>query len=197
MRIQKSFYTRTNVVEVAQDLLGKILITRQNGLVTKGIIVEVEAYSQTEKACHAYNQRKTERTSIMFGEGGHAYVYLVYGIHYLFNIVTNSKNSADAVLIRALEPVEGIDIMLKRRKMSKIEKRLTSGPGALSKAMGIDIGMYGLSLNGNVVWLEHNKRNILPSDIVAAKRVGVDYAGKDALLPWRFYLKESEWVSRI
>ena len=196
MKVEKSFYTRTNVVETAMDLLGKSLCTRKNGIITKGIIVETEAYSQHERACHAYDQRKTERTSIMFGEGGHAYVYLIYGIHYLFNIVTNHAETADAVLIRAIEPIEGIDTMIKRRNMSMIEKRLTSGPGSLSRAMGIDLRMYGLPLDGNRVWLEHTDENPAMTDIITSERVGVGYAGEDARLPWRFLLKDNPWVSK-
>jgi DNA-3-methyladenine glycosylase len=133
----------------------------------------------------------------MFSKGGMAYVYLCYGIHHLFNVVTNIEGMADAILIRALEPIQGVEEMLSRRNMHVLEKRLTSGPGVLTKAMGITTEHYGLSLLGNVIWFEESGREVPENRIKASKRIGVDYAGEDALKPWRFYIKENGWVSRL
>lgn len=196
MKLERSYYLGDDVTEIARGLLGKSICTRLKGIITKGKIVETEAYSEKEKACHAYGRRKTERTSVMFGEGGHAYVYFVYGMHYLFNIVTNRGDVAEAILIRAIEPIEGVDVMLKRRGMSSIENRLTSGPGSLSKAMGIDLSMYGLPLDGDIIWLEQSDKGPEKAEIISTKRIGVDYAGEDAGLPWRFILKDNPWISK-
>jgi DNA-3-methyladenine glycosylase len=196
MKLHKDFYTRNNVVEVARDLLGKKLVTSINGKITSGIITETEAYRGTnDKACHANNNRRTPRTEIFYNEGGVAYVYLCYGIHHLFNIITNEKNKADAVLIRAIEPIGGIEVMMKRRNFTEIKFNLTAGPGAMSKAMGINTKHYGVDLQSNVIWLEEHE-NISAKKIIARTRVGVGYAGKDALLPWRFSIKDNSWVSK-
>lgn len=190
------FYERDDVVSIARELVGKVLCTDIDGAVCKGIIVETEAYhGRMDRACHAFNKR-TARTEVMYGPGGTAYVYLCYGIHNLFNIVTNSKGVADAVLVRALEPLEGLAHMLKRRKMEKAVPALTAGPGSLSKAMGIDRGHYGSDLFGPPVWIEDHGIRYASSEIVAGPRIGVDYAGDDALLPWRFWVKGNKWVSR-
>ena len=155
MIIDKSFYLRNDVVQIGQELLGTVLNTRIGNEVTSGIIVETEAYSgAVDRASHAYPSKVTNRNRIMFEEGGRAYVYLIYGIHYLFNIVTNKSNIADAILIRALEPVGGQDTMMRRRHRNSME-RLTSGPGILTEAMGIDRSFYGEDLTGKRVWLEY------------------------------------------
>lgn len=191
-----SWYLHGDVVVVARNLLGKLLCTNFQGSVVKGKIVEVEAYSgDQDKACHANNQRQTKRNQVMFAAGGHAYVYLCYGIHHLFNVVTNLEGKADAVLIRALEPVEGIETMLKRRNMNKVEKRLTGGPGVLTQAMGINTQHYGTALNSNSIWIE-DAPLVESKHIVSTTRIGVEYAKEDALKPWRFYIKENSWVSR-
>jgi DNA-3-methyladenine glycosylase len=196
-KISRNFYLRKDVVEIARDLLGKCLVTRVNGEITSGIIVETEAYcGASDKASHAYPNKITRRNSVMFEDGGLSYVYLIYGIHYLFNIVTNTRGNADAVLIRALEPLEGIDIMKKRRNKSD-SIRITSGPGSLSQALGISLDMYGLVLTGDTVWLEEDPNSMSHSSGVAVTtRIGVDYAGEDALLPWRFYLSDNPWISK-
>lgn len=194
--MEMSWYLNDNVEEVAQQLLGKILCTKFDGVITRGKIVETEAYSgDNDKACHANNQKMTKRNQIMFGKGGHAYVYLCYGIHHLFNVVTNKEGNADAVLIRAVEPLEGVEMMMGRRKMNKIEKRLTAGPGTLSQALGIQISHYGIALNSNVIWIERGVK-VSENNIVSTTRIGVDYAEEDALKPWRFYIKENRWVSK-
>jgi DNA-3-methyladenine glycosylase len=138
MKLNEDFYQRKNVVKIAQELLGKGLFTRIGDILTGGIIVETEAYSWKERGCHAYGARKTSRNAIMFEKGGHAYVYMCYGIHFLFNVVTNLKATPEAVLIRALEPLAGIDQIKLRRLLSKNEFHLTSGPGKLTKALAID-----------------------------------------------------------
>ena len=192
--LPESFYQRDNVALIAKELLGKHLYTCIRGKVTSGIIVETEAYSQREKGCHAFNGQ-TPRNRIMFGNGGFAYVYLCYGIHHLFNIVTNTEGIADAVLIRALEPQEGQSLMMKRMNVPSI-KKITSGPGKLTKALGIDRRLNGKYLLNDEVWVQDNGSSISRNDIVASKRIGIDYAGKDALLPWRFTIKDNLWVSK-
>ena len=197
MVIKKEFYLRQDVVEVARDLLGKILCTRINGKITAGMIVETEAYrGATDRASHAFPSRKTARNWIMFEEGGKAYVYLIYGIHYLFNIVTNGAGHPDAVLIRALEPLKGIPYMKERRNLDT-EDRLTSGPGILSKAMGIDLKMYGEDLTGIKIWLEESGKPLDKEQVVETTRIGVDYAGEDSRLPWRFYINGNAWISKV
>lgn len=195
-KIEMSWYLNDNVLEVAKQLLGSLLCTNFDGTLTKGKIVETEAYSgDNDKACHANNQKKTKRNQVMFAHGGHAYVYLCYGVHHLFNVVTNKEGSADAVLIRALEPVEGIEKMLDRRSMTMAEKRLTAGPGVLSQALGIQTIHYGTALNSNSIWIEEGEA-IDEIQVVSTTRIGVGYAEEDALKPWRFYIKENSWVSK-
>ena len=181
---------------MARDLLGKKLVTNINGRLTTGMITETEAYrGMNDKACHANNNRRTPRTEIFYAEGGVAYVYLCYGIHHLFNIITNQTDKADAVLIRAVEPLEGISLMMKRRNFSEAKFNLTAGPGAMSQAMGISTKHYGVDLQSNVIWLEEHE-TISAKKIIAGPRVGVGYAGEDALLPWRFSIKDNSWVSK-
>lgn len=183
-------------MKIAKDLLGKVLVTNFNGLLTSGMIVETEAYAGVEdKASHAYGGRRTNRTEVMYHRGGVAYVYLCYGIHHLFNIVTNTKDIPHAVLIRAIEPMDGIDIMLERRGKVKLTPQLTAGPGALSRALGIDTAHTGLSLNTHII-IEDRGIKIQPRDIVAGTRVGVAYAAEDAYLPYRFSIKDNPFVSK-
>lgn len=192
-KLDRSFYERSDVVEVAKDLLGKYLVTNFNKTFSVGMIVETEAYSgRNDKACHA-NNRRTPRTEVMYGSGGHSYVYLCYGIHHLFNVVTNKREMADAVLVRALEPVDGIEAM-GRRRGNKTDN-LTKGPGVLTQAMGIESSMTGLDLLGDEIWLSPG-RNI-DFDIEIDTRIGVEYAKEDALKPWRFYIKGNKYVSKI
>jgi DNA-3-methyladenine glycosylase len=196
MKLTDSFYQRTDVVKIARQLIGKVLFTNIDGIVTGGMIVETEAYSWKERGCHAYNSRKTPRNAVMFGKGGYAYVYLCYGMHYLFNIVTNTETIPEAVLIRAIEPLHGIDEMLLRRGKLANAFHLTSGPGKLTKALGIDRKLNGKYLADDEVWVEDAGRRIPSAKIQASPRIGIDYAGDDALLPWRFTLKESNWLSK-
>ncbi len=197
MKLASNFYLQDNVVEISQQLLGKILFTKIDKKICAGMITETEAYSGViDKASHAYGGRKTERTKVMYMEGGTAYVYLCYGIHHLFNVVTNVEGIPHAVLIRAIEPVEGIELMLKRRKKKKVDTSLTSGPGKLSEALSIKYSHSGLSLSENKIWIEDSGIKIGPTQIISAKRVGVDYAKEDALLPYRFFIKDNKWVSK-
>ncbi len=196
-KLKEDFYTRPDVVQVAKDLLGKVVVSHIDGVRTSGRIVETEAYSgKNDAASHSHNQRFTERTKIMFEKGGLAYVYLCYGIHHLLNVVTNMNGLADAVLIRALEPLEGIEEMFARRGNKVREFKLTSGPGSLSKALGVTKKEYGESLLGERLWIEEDGHTLKPDAIVASERIGVDYAGEDAKLPWRFTIKGSKWVSK-
>ncbi|MBU2887939.1 DNA-3-methyladenine glycosylase [Gilvimarinus agarilyticus] len=189
--LPKSFYLRDDVVQIAKELLGKTLVTRQNEAARKGKIVETEAYrGYDDKACHASNGKRTPRTEVMYREGGCAYVYLCYGIHHLFNVVTNVAGKADAVLIRAVEPLDG-DWSDRHPKT-----KTSNGPGKLSKAMGITMEMNTARLTDeNDIWIE-DAPDIVGTSIVASTRVGVDYAGEDALLPWRFYICNNDWVSK-
>lgn len=196
-RLATNFYTRPNVVQIAQELLGKTLVTYFHGIRTAGIIVETEAYAgENDKACHAHLGRCTQRTEVMYREGGTAYIYLCYGMHHLFNVVTNVQGKADAVLIRAIQPTEGIETMLQRRNLTKLTPRLTAGPGSLSKALGISKCYNGTHLAySEHIWIE-NAPNLPPEQIQATTRIGIDYAQEDALLPWRFVVKGSQWCSR-
>ncbi|MBS1978501.1 MAG: DNA-3-methyladenine glycosylase [Bacteroidetes bacterium] len=194
MKTPKEFFRQDDVVTVAKGLLGKYLFTQLNGRVTAGMIVETEAYSPKERGSHAFGYRRTKRNEQMYSEGGRSYVYLCYGIHHMFNVVTNVTDVPDAVLIRALEPVEGRSTMMRRLK-ARTESRLTSGPGKLAKAMGIDLRMNGASLQSKSVWIEEGAP-VATKQILMGPRIGIDYAGEDALLPWRFVLKGNIWVSR-
>tara|TARA_B100001750_G_C15483198_1_gene586777 strand:- start:37 stop:633 length:597 start_codon:yes stop_codon:yes gene_type:complete len=195
--LPESFYLSNNVVQISQLLLGKVLETKINNKTTSGIIVETEAYSgQNDKASHSYKNKKTQRNSAMFENGGHTYIYLCYGIHALFNVVTNIKEIPQAVLIRSIEPVKGAQHMLKRRGMKKISTHLTSGPGKLCQALGISLQHNKVSLQGPNISIYDSGITISRSSIIACPRIGVDYAGKDALKPWRFYIKSNPWRSK-
>lgn len=193
-----SFFTRPDPVQVAKDLLGKYLVTQFDGQRTVGKIVETEAYrAPDDRACHAFGNRRTARTEVMFAEGGCAYVYLCYGIHHLFNVVTGPEGMAHAVLVRAVEPVEGVELMLARRGMERLQPKLTAGPGALTQALGIHTSHSGLSLldpKGSF-WLEDRGEQVPAENIIASPRVGVAYAKECALWPWRFRVKDSAWTS--
>lgn len=195
-KLPLSFYRRENVLQIAKELMGKILITQWNGITTSGRIVECEAYAGVmDKASHAYAGRRTNRNEIMYGEGGFAYVYLCYGIHHLFNVVTNTRDIPHAILLRSLEPLEGVPEMLERTGKEKADYTLTRGPGNLSKALGIFTSHSGMLLNGKELFLADDGFKYAAKDIAASPRIGVDYAGKDALLPYRFYVKGNPYVS--
>lgn len=190
------FYQQADVVKIARDLLGKILVTQFDGIVTSGRIVETEAYNGiVDKASHAFNGRRTKRTEVMFGAGGSAYVYLCYGIHHLFNVVTNDHGTPHAVLIRGIEPVVGIDVMMERMAKTVFNQSLGRGPGNVSKALGITTLHTGMSLLGDEIFILSDGTEISRSDIVESARIGVAYAAEDAMLPYRFYLKGNKFVS--
>jgi DNA-3-methyladenine glycosylase len=194
MKLKEPFFIRRNVTTIARQLLGKILVTKMNHLITSGIIVETEAYSDREKGSHAF-RGITKRNEVMFERGGKAYVYLCYGVHEMFNIVTNTEGKADAVLIRALQPLLGIETMMKRMNTNS-PARITSGPGKLTRSLGIDRKLNGEKLTMNKIWIEDQGIRITSSNLVCSPRIGIDYAGDDALLPWRFTIKENKWISK-
>jgi len=195
-KLGNAFYDRSNVVMVARTLLGKILVTEFGGQRTSGRIVETEAYNGVgDRASHAWSGRRTNRTEVMYAAGGLAYVYLIYGIHHLFNVVTNQKDIPHAVLIRALEPMDGIPLMLKRTGKPRLDHTLTRGPGCLSRALGLLTLHTGVSLLGNEIWIGDDGWRAKRGSIVAGPRIGVDYAGEDAMLHYRFFIKGSPWVS--
>ena len=195
-KLPADFYQREDILVISRELLGKVLCTNFHGKLTSGIIVETEAYAGiTDKASHAYGGRRTKRTETMYAKGGSAYVYLCYGIHHLFNIVTNKENIPHAVLIRAIQPRDGIEIMFQRRNKKKVDQSLTAGPGSLTRALGITVKDSGTFLMDNLIWLEDQNIQIKNQDILATPRVGVQYAGKDAQKPWRFQIENHPWVS--
>lgn len=190
MKLPLSYYRSNDVVRLARDLLGKVLVTKINNKVTSGIISETEAYAGiNDRASHAYNNRRTKRTEVMYQSGGCSYVYLCYGIHYLFNVVTGLVNQPHAVLIRGIVPRDGLDVMSKRIRLAGINRSHTNGPGKLSKALGITDQLNNKLLNSKSIWLEDKNITIKNSDIFIEPRIGVDYAGDDALLPYRFIWK--------
>ena len=197
-KLDLQFYQSNNILDIGKFLLGKILYTNISNKITSGMIVEVEAYlGATDKACHSYNNKKTKRTELMFETGGVSYVYLCYGIHSLFNIVVGEKDNPCAILIRAIEPIDGINIMFERRNFNKLTNQLTNGPGKLTQSLGITDKVNKKSLISNLIWVEDHNIKILKKDILSSPRIGVDYAGKDAKLPYRFYIKNNQWVSKL
>jgi DNA-3-methyladenine glycosylase len=188
MKLRRSFYLDDDVVAIARDLLGKVLVTRLDGRRTTGIITETEAYAGIhDRASHAWNGRRTARTEVMYAKGGTAYVYLCYGIHHLFNVVTNVEGVPHAVLVRAVHPLEGIDIMRERRQ----GRLVTNGPGTVSSALGIRTTHTGTDLLGDTIWIEDHGIAVPRKHIIVGPRIGVDYAGSDALLPYRFRVAPS------
>lgn len=177
--------------KVARELLGKRLVHSKGGKLTSGTIIETEAYlGKTDPACHTFNGRRTERVESMYLAGGHAYVYFVYGIHFCFNVVTRPAEIPEAVLIRALWPVDGKEVMKKRRK-TQIEKQLCSGPGKLCQALGIDRESNGLLLTGKKLWIEDDYSfKKIKKYIQKSARIGVDYAGSAKKWPLRFFIDE-------
>ncbi len=195
-KLNRAFYLGADVTGIARQLIGKKLCTKINHLFTSGIITETEAYAGTvDKASHAFGNKLTNRTKTMYENGGICYVYLCYGIHHLFNVVTHQKGIPHAVLIRAIKPIDGIETMLMRRGKTKLDKTLTSGPGAMSKALGINTSLNGTSLMGDRIWIETGQ-DIDNQSIVATTRIGVGYAQEHAEWPYRFYLKDEIWVSK-
>ena len=196
-KLPLSFYLREDAVAIARDLLGKLLVTAWNGQVTSGRIVETEAYvGEGDKASHA-SKGRTERTEVMFGPGGHAYVYLCYGVHQMFNIVTAKEGEPHAILIRAVEPVVGKELMLQRTGKKKWEESITSGPGRVGKAFGFHTSQCGLSLTSDELYIADDGFAVSEEDIISSPRIGVDYAGEHAEWHYRFYLKNNPYVSAL
>jgi DNA-3-methyladenine glycosylase len=197
LKLPFSYYQNPDVIFLAKDLLGKVLFTEIEGEITAGIIVETEAYfGAHDKASHAYGNRRTDRTETLYNEGGMSYVYLCYGIHHLFNIVTSVKDEPHAVLVRAVEPLIGKDIMELRRKMPFTKPAISAGPGSAAKALGIDRSFNKKDLMGEEIWLEDQGIRYSEDQIAAVPRVGVAYAQEDAFLPWRFFVKGNKYVSK-
>ncbi len=195
-KLPLNFYKRKDVVAIARELVGKIVITKFDGLVTSGRIVEAEAYvAHIDKASHSFAGRRTAKNEHMYAHPGTAYVYICYGMHQMFNIVTNEKDIPDAVLIRAVEPLEGIDIMLKRTGKEKLGNTLTKGPGNVGKALGIFKKHSGLHLLDDEIYLINDGFKLKTDEIGISGRIGVASAGADALLPYRFYVRGNKYVS--
>lgn len=193
MLLPQEYYLTEDVVTLARDLLGRHLVTFIDNIKTVGIITETEAYRGPEdRASHAWNNRRTNRTEIMFGPGGHAYIYLCYGIHHMFNVVSGSEGTPHAILIRAIEPHDGVAAMLARRKSVAPRKRWTGGPGTAAQALGLHTRMSGARLFDPASLIQIHSGNAQPrsEEIQIGPRVGIDYAGEDAALPWRF-----QWLS--
>ena len=200
MKLPFDFYCRNDVVQVSRELLGKVLYTELDGTVTAAIITETEAYAGvTDRASHAHGGLRTTRTEPMFGPGGVAYVYLCYGIHHLFNVVVGDIDQPLAILIRAGQAAVGIDTMLERRKQQRAGSTLLSGPGCLAQGLGITTDLTGTSLIDGCIWIEDRDIALRSQDIITGPRVGVDYAGEDAALPYRFrvlYLDNAPRLTR-
>ena len=201
-KLSRDFYNR-DTITVSQELLGKYLVHKVNGEELVGMIVEVEAYKgPLDKAAHSYNNRRTERNEVMYGEAGFAYVFIIYGMYNCMNVVTEEKEKPEAILIRALEPIKGINAMAQYRYGKSFEdlnkreqKNLTNGPGKLCKAMMITRSLNGEDLLGDSLYItEGNKEHL---EIVTSKRIGIDYAEEAIHYPWRFYIKENKFVSKV
>lgn len=197
MRLALEFYRRSDVVGISRDLLGKVLCTKIDGVLTEAVITETEAYAgEADRASHAYGGRRTKRTEPMYAAGGLAYVYLCYGIHHLFNVVTGDAGTPHAVLVRAGAPLKGLDDMLARRGRSSPDKTLMGGPGSFAQALGIRTCMTGTDLSGDRIWIEDRGIGPDAASIRSGPRVGVDYAGEDTALPYRFIATVGEWPEK-
>lgn len=185
MKLDRQFYLRSGLI-VARELIGKKLICKSEEGITGGIIIETEAYmGVSDAASHSYRNRRTKRTEAMFNEGGHAYIYLIYGMYFCMNVVANIKDVPEAVLIRALQPTDGIDLMKKRRNRQSM-KELCNGPGKLTKALGINKRHYNIDLCSDEMYIENT--DLMP-EIMTTERINIDYAGEAAKYPWRFIAK--------
>ena len=195
------FYERADVITIAKELIGKIIITKFDGIITSGRIVETEAYiGLTDRASHSFGGRRTARNEHMYADAATSYVYICYGMHHLFNVVTKKKNIPDAVLIRAVEPIKGIEMMLLRTNKKKLDNTLTKGPGNVGKALGISKDSSGLSLRGNKIFIAEDglSQGYHAGDklIGTSQRIGIEGAGTHAvLMPYRFYVKGNKFVS--
>ena len=195
-KLPPSFYKKKDVVSIAKKLIGKIIITNINGTLTSARIVETEAYvAHIDKASHAYKGKRTQRNEQMYAQAGTVYVYICYGIHHMLNVVTNDVDVPDAVLIRAIEPLEGIKDMLLRTGKKTIDYTLTKGPGNVAKALGISKDFSGLTFNENEISIYDDGISLKENEIGYSKRIGIDSAGEDASLPYRFFVRGNKFVS--
>jgi DNA-3-methyladenine glycosylase len=195
-KLSRKFYTRADTIQIAKDLLGKVLVVpNEKGRRVAGMIVETEGYcGVTDKASHSYNGRRTARNEITYASGGHVYVFFVYGMYYQLNVVTHNAEEPHVVLIRGIEPLEGVEIMRARRGPMK-DTNLTSGPGKLCIAFDIERSLNGVDLLGDKIWLEEGK-SFKDSEISIGPRIGIDYAGEDKDKPWRFWVRDNKFVSK-
>ncbi|HSZ32655.1 MAG TPA: DNA-3-methyladenine glycosylase [Puia sp.] len=195
-KLKRSFYDRDDVVKIARELLGKILVTKVNGVRSSGRIVETEAYAGfKDRASHAFGGRRTTRSEHLYGAPGTIYVYICYGMYHLFNVITNKKDIPHGVLIRALEPLEGLEHMQKRTDKFSEDYTITKGPGNLSRAMGMSKLHSGCDILSEEIFIEDDGLRYKKNQIVVTKRIGVDGAGKDAELPYRFIVRDNPYVS--
>jgi len=197
MKLPETYYHSDDVVALSRDLLGKYLFTCIDGITTSGYIVETEAYNGAiDKASHAFGNKQTPRTQTIFMQGGISYVYLCYGIHEMFNIVTSVEGTPHAILIRAINPTEGLELMQLRRNMPVAKPNITAGPGSVAKALGITRKINAMSLQSDTIWIEDRGLSFTDAQVAAVPRIGVSYAAEDALLPYRFYVKGNIYVSK-
>ena len=195
-KLDHSFYDRKNVVQIARQLLGKILVTEFDGVRTSGRIIETEAYNGVgDRASHAFGGRRTNRSEYLYGSPGTVYMYICYGMHHLFNVVTNKKDTPHAVLIRALEPMDGVNYMLKRVGKPTPDYTLTKGPGNLARALGLSKIHTGCNLFSEEIFIEDDGLRYKKDEIAVSKRIGVEYAAEDAELLYRFFVKGNPYVS--
>ncbi|MDO7884476.1 DNA-3-methyladenine glycosylase [Hymenobacter cheonanensis] len=192
-----AFYQRPDVLAIARELLGKHVFTLLDGELTGGRIVETEAYRhEGDPSLTLHLQRKARQAQALYQPGGHAYLYTVYRVHTLFNIITHDAAHPDTVLIRAIEPLAGVEVMLRRRGLATAARNLTAGPGVLSQALGLSPALNGEPLTGPRIWIEDAGEVVPDANVLASSRVGLEYAGEEAVaLPWRFRLKDSKWTS--
>lgn len=197
VKLARDFYLRDDTLRVARELLGKrLVVPAPAGGRVSGRIVETEAYLGVEDmAAHSYGGRRTARTEAMYAVGGTVYVFFVYGMHHQFNVVVGAKDTPHAILVRALEPDEGVELMRLRRP-AKSERELTNGPGKLCRALGVDMSFNQEDLTGGRVWIEDAGEELAPARIASGPRVGIDYAGEYVGKPWRFWLKDNPFVSK-
>ncbi|WP_423149610.1 DNA-3-methyladenine glycosylase [Rubrolithibacter danxiaensis] len=197
MKLSQEYYQQEDVVFIAEDLLGKQLFTYIDGELTGGTIVETEAYKGPEdRGSHAWNNKRTPRNEMMYAAGGVVYMYICYGIHDMLNIVTGKENTSHAILIRAMQPAVGVELMRQRRALFNNDERLCQGPGALAKALGLSKKQNGCSLSGEEVWIEEVGNKITPDQIIRSPRVGMNFEGPYKSIPWRFYIKRNKFVSK-
>ncbi|MDP2423130.1 MAG: DNA-3-methyladenine glycosylase [Bacteroidales bacterium] len=193
MKLGREFYLRDDVLVIARELLGKVLVSALGDVIRSGVIIEAEAYAGiSDRASHAWGGRRTNRTEVMYGIGGLAYIYLCYGVHSLFNVVTNGEGIPHAVLIRGIRPLDGLPAMRAGLGNKGRPSEIIQGPGKLTNAMGIHYSQSGLDLTGDKIWIEERKSDLRNYKLEITPRIGVAYAGEDALLPYRFVLVKNK-----